>query len=441
MRLSRVRWGRAAIVLPAICALTGLGAAGYLVDVRGDRGGQVQVPSTAEDFFQPGTQPDPSGAMLEPVVTSQTCVICHGEYLPENPDPTFEEPWDGWVASLMAQSARDPVWHAALAIANQDANLAGEYCIRCHAPGAWLAGRSSSGTTEEFIVEGFTDDFDGVNCHFCHRAVNPMLEPDSPPEDEQILADLEFPPADLRGNGRFVIDPEDVRRGPYQDIAEDPNMNIHGVPVIYSPAHRRSELCAACHDVRNPLYLKTEDGNYVPVDPENGHDFGQPHPTQNPNDMFAEQTTYSEWAASDFANGGVHFPDGRFGGNHPTGVMEECQDCHMPDQIAGGCFAWTSPPWFERRQHMGAQGRRSALSALRARHVARIRRSADRAHEGLPAGRVRHAGHPAGRSASRAGDQLHRPQAADRLPRRPADVAEREVPRRSGRDHRRARRI
>ena len=53
--------------------------------------------------------------------------------------------------------------------------------------------------------------------------------------------------------------------------------------------------------------------------------------------MFPEQRTYSEWAASDFADGGVFFPDMRFGGSHPTGVMETCQDCHMPDQAGSGC--------------------------------------------------------------------------------------------------------
>lgn len=46
---------------------------------------------------------------------------------------------------------------------------------------------------------------------------------------------------------------------------------------------------------------------------------------------------FSEWQNSTFAAEGVYFPDRRFGGNHPTGIMKTCQDCHMPDQIGAGC--------------------------------------------------------------------------------------------------------
>jgi hypothetical protein len=369
MHFAGWRVWRALTVFGAFAAVVGLGSLGHHALAKpGGRGSQIQVPTSPADFFQPGTQPVEDGDPFEPVITSNTCFVCHGEYLESDlPDP-YQEPYDGWVSSLMAQSARDPVWHAALAIANQDANLAGEFCIRCHSPGAWLAGRSASGTTDEFIVEGVVDDWDGVNCHFCHRVVNPVLEPDSPDEDAAILAALQFPPGDERGNGRFVVDPADVRRGPYQDIAENPDMNLHGVEVIYSPVHRRSELCATCHDLANPVFLRLEDGSYVFSDPDSGQELGQPHATQDPWDMFPEQMTYSEWLHSDFANGGVAFPDGRFGGNHPTGVMEECQDCHMPDQIAGGCFAWEfGDPWFERQDlghHSIVGGNTWALAAV-----------------------------------------------------------------------------
>ena len=105
----------------------------------GKDGGQVQIPTTVEDFFQPGTQPDPTGLDITPILPAWNCEPCHGDYLPNG---LHQEPFNAWKNTMMAQAGRDPIWHAALAIANQDAEFAGEYCIRCHAPGAWLGGRS-----------------------------------------------------------------------------------------------------------------------------------------------------------------------------------------------------------------------------------------------------------------------------------------------------------
>jgi hypothetical protein len=318
----------------------------------GTAGAQVQLPTTAQDFFQPGTQPDPTGETLAAIIPSQNCTFCHSDY-----SPTFA-PFDTWVASMMGQSARDPIWHATLAIANQDAHGSGEFCIRCHAPGAWLGGRSSSGTLQDFYYE----DFDGINCHFCHRAVNPELGPDSaigysepgqdPTPDPEVIGPLAA--AGLlpqgHGNARFVIDPKDVRRGPFSDIP----VNFHGqslggerVWLITSPFHSKSEFCGTCHDVSNPVFTRNQAGQYQL------NTLNTPHPTQLPSDMFPEQRTYSEWKNSTFATTGVTFADGRFGGAL-TGPMKSCQDCHMPDQVGGGCVFWdTGDPWFT-RQNMPA---------------------------------------------------------------------------------------
>src|SRR5690606_1430020 len=56
----------------------------------------------------------------------------------------------------------------------------------------------------------------------------------------------------------------------------------------------------------------------------------------------------SEWLKSTFATDGVAFKDGRVGGNHPTGVMKSCQDCHMPRVECGGRAFWETPPFFPR---------------------------------------------------------------------------------------------
>ena len=323
-------------------------------------GGQTQVPTTLEDFFQPGTQPDPDGLILQPYGSAQNCSFCHGLYLGEE---SFDEPYDAWVASMMGQAARDPVWRAAIAVANQDAKDSGEFCIRCHAPGAWLSGRSTPTDGSAFINDGFVNDFEGIVCAYCHRAVNPVLAKDSPAEDVTILASLAFPPGDGRGNGRHVSDPDDVRRGPFDDVPQ----NMHGVPIIPSPFHRKSELCATCHDLGNPVFERQPDGTYAIGD------LDAEHPTQNPHDMFPEQRTYSEWLNSQFANGGVLYPDGRFGGNN-AGPMQECQDCHMPDQFVGGCAFWDNPsfPFFPRPdmpQHSFVGANHWLLGAMRSTNV------------------------------------------------------------------------
>jgi hypothetical protein len=350
-RLGSLRHARiAAAAILAACAAGTVGA------FMGGGGGQVQIPTTPQDFFQPGTQPDATGEVVVPISSSQNCTFCHSDY-----SPTFA-PFDTWVASMMGQSARDPIWHATLTIANQDAHGSGEFCIRCHAPGAWLGGRSSSGTLQDLTYE----DYDGINCNFCHRAVNPVLGPDSaigynessggvtqdPTPDPEVLSPLAA--AGLipqgHGNARFIIDPNDVRRGPFSDVPQ----NFHGFSVsgdrvwlITSPFHSKSEFCGTCHDVSNPVFTKNAAGQYQL------NALNTPHPTQLPGDMFPEQRTYSEWKNSTFATTGVTFADGRFGGAL-TGPMKSCQDCHMPDQVGGGCVFWDSgDPWFT-RQNMPA---------------------------------------------------------------------------------------
>jgi hypothetical protein len=293
---------------------------------------QVQIPATLDDFFEPGTQ---ELSLNQPLIPPQYCWACHQFKEDGNPDEVVA-PYDNWNTSMMAQSARDPVWHAALAIANQDVNMSGDTCIRCHSPNAWLSGRSVPTDASAFTLE----DFEGVTCNFCHRMVDPVANKNNPPEDDPILAALAknglLP--NLPGNGRYVVDPDDTRRGPIADVPE----NFHGVPIIVSPFHESANLCGTCHDVSNAMYTRNTLGVYEL------NTLGEAHPTLNPHDMMPEQRTYSEWLNSAFANGGVPFPDQRFGGDHPTGIMQSCQDCHMPKNFGGLCIFWDSDPFFPR---------------------------------------------------------------------------------------------
>ena len=321
---------------------------------------QVKLPTTANDFLLPGTQPDPTFMIVEPIIAGVNCSGCHAYYTPT------VAPFESWVASMMGQAARDPVFHAGVAIANQDANLAGQFCIRCHAPGAWLAGKAVPG---DFSLFESMEDFDGVNCNFCHRVVNPTLGPDSAvgyPDNEDLDPDVEILAAlsssgDLpteRGNAMYVVDPHDSRRGPFADVPQ----NFHAAPLIHSPWHTKGDACGTCHDVSNPVFIRNASGQLVPGA------LDAPHPSADPEDMFPEQRTFSEWKFSSFPTTGVSYPDNRFGGNHPTGLMKSCQDCHMPDQQGGGCVFFDGDPLLERPdvpQHSWAGGNTWVLRGLR----------------------------------------------------------------------------
>ncbi len=278
------------------------------------------IPTTPDDYFQRGTQP---GGLVAPLVSGAgNCLFCHSGYDIE------AEPYRPWSASMMGQSARDPIFWACLAVANQDAVGAGTFCLRCHVPNAFLEGRATPSDGSALIAQ----DFESVSCSFCHRAVNPAFPTpgDGPIEDDVILADLDL--LDLipaqGSNARYVVDPLDARRGPFDDIPSNPHTPV---PILVSPFHRQAELCWTCHDVSNMLMARQPDESYVM------ESLGTAHSTGSQDDMFPLHRTYSEWKNSYyFTLGGVQH-NGRFGGNHPTGVMNVCQDCHMPDQIGKGC--------------------------------------------------------------------------------------------------------
>lgn len=288
-------------------------------------GAVTQVPTTLLDFFQHGSQPPEVGEVpYSPFITSTNCKMCH-ELQSFNGPPTAI--YRNWQGSMMSQAARDPVFYAALAIANQDAAFVGDMCIRCHSPGGWLSGRSTP-------VDGSSltqADRDGVACSVCHRMVDPVLRATSPAPDQAILEMIDpFPFTLPPGGGNFIIDRQDRRRGPYADPFFPPHA------ALESPFHKTSELCATCHDVSNPAFERQTDGTYVLL----AQDLDAPHSTGDKHDMFPLERTYSEWLHSDFASVGVDM-GGRFGGL--ISVVSTCQDCHMPDTEGAGCFLPGAP--------------------------------------------------------------------------------------------------
>ncbi|MCB9838520.1 MAG: hypothetical protein H6813_04210 [Phycisphaeraceae bacterium] len=284
----------------------------------------TQVPTTLNDFFLPGTQPDAGNANIDAFVGADqgNCVNCHANFATEYLDA---EPFSHWKGSMMAQSALDPLFLAALTVANQDAAFSGDLCLRCHSPAAWVSGRS---TPTDGSALSDPADFEGVTCHVCHRMVDPVYVPGVSPIEDQPIVDALFNagllPTEL-GSGRIVYDPDaKVRRGSLTGVNHP-----QGADAIYSPFHSTSFFCGQCHDVSNPAFSKQPDGTYLP------NSLDTPHPTGAKADMFPVERTYSEWLNSAFANGGVDLM-GRFGGNY-TGLIQTCQDCHMPDTTGPGC--------------------------------------------------------------------------------------------------------
>ncbi|MCC6661449.1 MAG: hypothetical protein IT437_11245 [Phycisphaerales bacterium] len=267
------------------------------------------LPTTLLDYFGPGTQPT---EINEYMLSANDCSSCHGGF------NAVQEPFRPWAASLMGQAMRDPVFHAALAVANADADFAGDLCLRCHAPSGWVEGRSVP--TDGSAMSG--TDLEGVTCHTCHRMVDPVyVAGQSPPDDQKILGNLTFPP-DSPHSGHYIIDPNDRRRGPFSL----PGFTFH--QWRKSPFHQSATMCATCHDVSNPVYTRQPGGTYTL------NELGAAHPTSNVYDEFPLERTYSEWSASAFAVAPINM-GGRFGGNKLE--VSTCQDCHMPDATGKAC--------------------------------------------------------------------------------------------------------
>lgn len=199
----------------------------------------------AQSSIEGGTQPL---ELAQPLSSSGACAMCHAGW--------EEAPVDAFAGSMMSMAMHDPMFQAALVIAEQDIPDIGEFCLRCHTPPGWLQGRCLPGDGSSLQPS----DYEGVNCDTCHRMT---LAPDGP----------------LIGNARYTISQSTDKHA-----TVDTGWAQHG--VVADPFTGQSELCGVCHEVSNPL-------------------FGD----------FPIERTYSEWAASAYAQ--------------PGADEKSCQDCHL----------------------------------------------------------------------------------------------------------------
>ncbi len=159
---------------------------------------------------------------------------------------------------------------------------------------------------------------DGISCTACHHMVlgkkDTATYRDDPQnscvEERQALLNPRNSGFAKTFTGSFLVGPPDKLNGPFKDPKEKPMKNALGIEPVHYASLKTSELCGTCHTVHLPVMQR---GEVI------GHIY--------------EQTTYPEWAFSDYRTGET--PDGPL----PAGAgarAESCQGCHMPSRDSSG---------------------------------------------------------------------------------------------------------
>jgi MYXO-CTERM domain-containing protein len=235
----------------------------------------IPLTASAQNYIDlPGTQPGGLNNAV-PLDGATPCgVTCHFSRDPMMTVPsmtTTAMPYDGWVGSMMGNATRDPLFLAALTVAEQDAPGVGDWCLRCHTPPGFVGGRTRGTPTAARGAMLMPSDREGVSCDACHRMVATT---------------------NIR-NAQYQFSPTETRFGPY------PSSESIRHPSEASAWMADSRMCGVCHEVSNPLAHQRTAA---------GMDTGR---------AFPLDTSYSEWEHSDYGTSGS--PDAR-----------SCQDCHMP---------------------------------------------------------------------------------------------------------------
>lgn len=290
----------------------------------------------AIDFTPHGTQPGLAWALEDP----QSCMACHRGFSGNSPQFMPHSTWGG---SMMANAARDPLFWAALDVANKDFPGAGDFCLRCHTPPGWMNGRvvkaigggssGPGGASGCQLTGDFNDDdnkgndYAGITCHFCHR-----MMPTGPGGQAGMIGNaniwIDNATSCTTPDGSVYGGP--CRRGPYtyaNGMLEAP----HG--WVKSAYHEDSTLCGSCHDVTTP---DTDVGPLKTLVLEGGVTTTRPMPIER---------TYSEWNSSLFSD--AIYRDGLGEGASGTPAIaraQQCQSCHMRSSVDATAKACNQNP-------------------------------------------------------------------------------------------------
>jgi hypothetical protein len=218
-------------------------------------------------------------------VTSDHCIACHSNLR----TPSGEDVSIGfdWRSTMMANSARDPYWHAGVRREVTDHPSAQaaieDKCSTCHMPMARFDAVAAGGHGQVFANLPAAEPThalaaDGVSCTVCH----------------QIEATGLGTHESLDGGFKIAVDSNETRPiyGPHD--VDSGRQSVMRSAASYTPTAgnhiQQSELCATCHTL-----LTTALG-------DSGEQIG----------TLPEQVPYEEWLHSEYRE------------------TRSCQSCHMP---------------------------------------------------------------------------------------------------------------
>jgi len=228
----------------------------------------------------------------QPVFTnSETCIACHSNMA--DADGNDVGIGHAWRGSMMALSAKDPYWMAAVRREIADRphlqDFIEDKCSVCHMPMARTLAVSDGRSGKIFDhLEGRANPLetklanDGVSCTVCHQISDDNF-------GEHSSFDGGYSINTVGSGDAPVFGPFEVDEGRHQLM-----QSAAAFQPMQSTHMQRSELCATCHTL------------FTPAVDDAGDEIGQ----------FPEQTPYLEWQHSRFSS------------------EQSCQDCHMPPVTA-----------------------------------------------------------------------------------------------------------
>ncbi|MFA5683940.1 MAG: multiheme c-type cytochrome [Lysobacteraceae bacterium] len=233
--------------------------------------------------------PSAQNASYQPPAAGDFCVACHSDYY--NRWSSSRHAGAGinpWVLDLYSGDGTPSGSAGYVFLDTHDADDSG-FCATCHTPLEDVFTPGQLKLNEAVTPAGL----DGVTCLACHQMSHVN-------EDVTALHHL--------GNTQYRF-PDGFAQTSFHVFGPLPDLDNLPMQNVYQPQFEESRFCASCHEYENPTT-------------------GAPG-----------QTTYSEWAASPYAQPG---PD------HKT-----CQNCHMPALDAPGRIGTGGPerPGSQRHDH------------------------------------------------------------------------------------------
>ena len=270
LKLGLLLFGIIALYLLSVASYQGKNAKAYHApeEINFFRGNAIELPLSDNGYFK----------------ASGNCDGCHGlgetmfaNTINGNHDVS---PVTYWRGTMMANSAKDPLWKAKVshevAVNPAHKEALEDKCTTCHAPmGKFSHDEFNLGPYGMDDLETDSMGQDGVSCLACHKQSTENLGN----ENSGVL--------------HFIGAP--VAYGPFGKPFEAPMQDLAGILPVYSEHINDAGVCAGCHSlITNSVDL---DGNFT-------------------GETFVEQATYHEWLNSAYDDDQAN--------------ATTCQGCHMP---------------------------------------------------------------------------------------------------------------